>query len=57
MKLIDQLNMYLRANPDKKIYKVADEIGIARSVLYEFLRGKRDIKLSVAEKIRNYIEQ
>ena len=56
MKLIDQLRMYLNANPDIKPYQLADNIGIARSVIYEFLRDKRDIKNSIAEKIRTYIE-
>lgn len=58
MKLIDQFTMYCRANPEKKLYKIADEIGISRSVLYEWIRGKRDIMHNaIAEKIREYIEK
>ena len=56
MKLKDQITMYLKAT-NMRPYKLADLLGISRSVLYEFLRGRRDIRLSIAEKIRDYIER
>ena len=56
MKLKNQIEMYLKANK-KRAYVLADEAGVSRSLIYEFLRGKRDIKLSVAEKIKDFIER
>ena len=55
MLLKPQIEMYLKAN-DLKPYELADKIGIARSILYDFLAEKRDIRLSIAEKIRKFIE-
>lgn len=56
MKLKQKIDLYLKGH-NLKIYQLARNIGISQSILYDFLADKRDIRLSIAEKIEKYIEE
>jgi len=56
MDLKTQLKNYLLAH-NTKPYLFAKKIGIANSIIYEFLKDKRDIRLSVAKKIERGMEE
>jgi len=40
-----------------KTYKLEDAVGVPRATIYRYLGGERDLLLSTALRIREYIEQ